>query len=346
VLDTRSTQPTSNSRFATHEHSNRRVKILAFSTDPDYDIRIRELLRELSPEFYKFERTRKWDTFRGIIQKIRRGQYDLVVMEGTGTAGGIAAIVGRILHGTKYIFSSGDAVAPFLAAKWPACRPIFNLYEKTLYRYSSGFIGWTPYLAGRALTMGASRAMTAASWAPYASDPTRLSASRIKLRQKLGIPENALVFGIIGRLAWSERLNYCYGHELVQATLRTDSERICALIVGDGDGKPRLEAMAGKALNHTIFLPGRVPRDQVPDYLSAMDVGSLPQSVDGVGSFRYTTKISEYFSVRLPFITNEIPAAYDFGLRWPLAITRRSALGCTVYRSSSAPHDKCDPGLD
>src|SRR5205807_288262 len=98
------------------------------------------LLRELSPEFYKFERTKKWETFWGIVRKIRSGQYDLVFMEGTGTAGGIAIILGRLLYGTKYIFSSGDAVAPFLAAKWPAGRLLFDFYEKALYRYSSGFI--------------------------------------------------------------------------------------------------------------------------------------------------------------------------------------------------------------
>ena len=50
--------------------------------------------------------------------------------------------------------------------------------------------------------------------------------------------------------------------------------------------------------------------------LSAMDVGSLPQSVDGVGMFRYTTKISEYVQARLPVITTQIPMAYDLGCDW------------------------------
>jgi hypothetical protein len=42
-----------------------------------------------------------------------------------------------------------------------------------------------------------------------------------------------------------------------------------------------------------------------------MDVASLPQSVDGVGSFRYTTKISEYLKARLPIVTGQTPLAYD-----------------------------------
>jgi hypothetical protein len=74
---------------------------------------------------------------------------------------------------------------------------------------------------------------------------------------------------------------------------------------------PYLEKLAGESLGRTIFLTGRVGRAQVPHYLAAMDLASLPQSVDEVGSFRYTTKLPEYRRMRLPLITNQIPMAYD-----------------------------------
>jgi len=48
--------------------------------------------------------------------------------------------------------------------------------------------------------------------------------------------------------------------------------------------------------------------------LCGFDVASLPQSTDAVGSFRYTTKISEYRSLNLPIVTLRIPAAYDLDL--------------------------------
>jgi hypothetical protein len=47
-----------------------------------------------------------------------------------------------------------------------------------------------------------------------------------------------------------------------------------------------------------------------------MDVAGLPQSVDGVGSFRYTTKLSEYLAAGLPVVTGRIPAAYDLDDGW------------------------------
>jgi hypothetical protein len=63
-----------------------------------------------------------------------------------------------------------------------------------------------------------------------------------------------------------------------------------------------------------------VPPEDVPDYLAAFDAASLSQSVDRVGSFRYTTKLSEYLAAELPIITTENPVAYDLdnGYFWRL----------------------------
>ena len=41
--------------------------------------------------------------------------------------------------------------------------PVFGLYEHVLCRLAAGYIGWTPYLAGRAMTYGTKRVMTAAA---------------------------------------------------------------------------------------------------------------------------------------------------------------------------------------
>ena len=110
----------------------------------------------------------------------------------------------------------------------------------------------------------------------------------------------------LGALTWSERYQYCYGLELIRALARAKSDAY-VLIVGDGSGFTHLQQAAGDAIGRNVFFTGRVDRDKVPEYLAAMDLGSLPQSVDQVGGFRYTTKIAEYRSVNLPFITNVNP---------------------------------------
>ena len=88
------------------------------------------------------------------------------------------------------------------------------------------------------------------------------------------------------------------------------------LIVGGGTAIERLRERAGELLGKRVLIPGPVPLEEVLPVLCALDVASLPQSMDGVGMFRYTTKIAEYLAARLPVITNQVPMAYDLGADW------------------------------
>jgi glycosyltransferase involved in cell wall biosynthesis len=294
-------------------------QILALATQGiggDDETRLRCLLSNFSPKFFPFDRNNKRRSFFKLLQIIQLNRPNLVVMEGTGLAGGLAVLLGRLIFNVPYVISSGDAVGPFVAAQKPFLGPFFGFYERILCRLAAGFIGWTPYLTGRALTFGMARAMTAAGWAPFPRTSEEMMASRARVRAELGIQPNALVIGIIGSLAWTNRVGYCYGYELVKAITCLERTDVHALIVGDGDGRERLTRLAGVQLNKTIFLTGRVTRDQIPNYLAAMDIASLPQSVDSVGSFRYTTKLSEYLAAGLPVVTGQIPLAYDFDGDW------------------------------
>ena len=276
----------------------------------DDETRLRDIVSAFRCTVAEFSKHDKRGSARKLLGQLKKRNFDLLVLEGTGIAGGIVAILGRRLYGMPYVVSSGDAVAPFLAARHPAAEPIFRRYEQMLYTYSSGFIGWTPYLVGRALTMGATRGITIPGWAPFRRTSEEMSQSRRSIRQRLGIGDETVVFGIAGSLTWSSRYQYCYGAELVRAA-RKSQGRVAVVIVGDGSGLPKLRELAGDAVDRFIHLPGRVPRDEVPGWLAACDVGSIPQSVDGVGSFRYTTKLSEYMAANLPFVTNQVPMAYD-----------------------------------
>jgi glycosyltransferase involved in cell wall biosynthesis len=158
--------------------------------------------------------------------------------------------------------------------------------------------------------------MTAAGWTRgHASE-----GARERTRERLGIAQDALVVGLVGTLHWNDHVGYAYGAELVQAIRRVQRRDVVVCIVGDGSGRTRLEEMAGEDLGTRVVLAGRVAPEEVPDYLAVFDVGSLSQSVDGVGSFRYTTKLSEYLAARLPILTSEIPLAYDLdeGYLWRL----------------------------
>lgn len=293
--------------LAVYHRAAQRPKLLAFATQDiggNDETRLRALLENHPADWFPFRRAAPFSLLRHILTH----HYELVAMEGTGISGGLLLLLARLLIGQRYLVGSGDAVGPFVSQKQPLLGPLFSLYERLLYGNASGFIGWSPYLTGRALTFGVPRAATAAGWAPAPS----LSTKGPQIRRELSIPEQALVVGIAGSLTWTPRVRYCYGLELVRAAALTPRPDLRFLIVGDGSGRPELR----RHPDPRVILTGHIPRERVPDYLAAMDIASLPQSCDGVGSFRLTTKLSEYLAAGLPVITGQIPTAYDLDDGW------------------------------
>ena len=289
-------------------------RILAFATkgsQTNEELRLRALLEGTGAVFIPYDKKAKRKSFFGVLKRVFAERPDLLVMEGTGLAGGMVCLLARMFGRTRYVVSSGDAVGPFVAAHSMIAGPAFSIYEGLLCRFCDGYIGWTPYLAGRAMTFGAKRAVTASGWAPSPLNETDAMEARRNLRAQLGIPGERIVFGLAGALTWNARRGYCYGLELVQAMSKVKRSDVCALIVGDGSGMEKLKQLAGSRLGQSIFLPGNVAMNDVSKWLAAMDVASLPQSLDGVGSFRYTTKISEYAAAGLPIVTGRLPLAYD-----------------------------------
>lgn len=295
-------------------------RLFAFATQGcggNDEARLRALLSKLEHvEFLPFDYSHKVKSAWNILKRVYTERPNLVVLEGTGLWGGMVLILGKCFFRIPYVVSSGDAVAPFVAQEVPWLGPLFWCYEKTLVRFSDGFIGWTPYLAGRALTLGATRVMTAAGWAPQKVQEADRKNLRDTVRRKLHIPEDALVIGIVGSLALSRRVGYCYGSELVRVAHKVSKKNLRVLIVGEGTGRKFLEQLAGKELGQKIILTGNVPRTQVPAMLSAMDIASLPQSVNQVGAFRYSTKLTEYMAAGLPIVMGEVPMSYDLPGDW------------------------------
>ncbi len=297
--------------MAVYAKASRTARVLTFATQGfggNDEARLCTLVQHLKTATFPFDAKNKRASASALFRTLLADRPKLALMEGTGIAGGLPLLAARLLFGQRYVVSSGDAIEPFVSQKQPLLGPLFGLYERLLYRSAAGFIGWSPYLTGRALTFGAPRAMTAAGWAPQSAPSVRGP----EIRRELNIPTDCLVVGIAGSLTWTPRASYCYGYELVRAAAFTKRQDIRFLIVGEGSGRAELERFP----DPRIILNGFVSRETLPDYLAAMNLASLPQSCDGVGSFRYTTKLSEYLAAGLPVVTGQIPAAYDLDSGW------------------------------
>ncbi len=317
-------------------------RILCFATQGHDHLdarRLRLLLEPLAPESFAFDRASKLRSAIGLARVVRARRPSLVVMEGTGLAGGVTLLILGALLGVPFVVSSGDAVGPYLRLRSYPAGVLGGLYERLLCRRCAGYIGWTPYLVGRALTFGAPRAMTAPGWTR--ARPS--SGAREAVRRRLGIPEDALVVGLAGSLNWRARIGYAYGAELVRAIARVERADVVVCIVGDGPGRERLEELAGEDLGTRVLMTGRVAPEEVADHLAAFDVASLPQSVDGVGSFRYSTKLSEYLEAELPIITGQIPAAYDLALDYCWRLPGSSPWSATYVDALAALLERLTP---
>jgi Glycosyltransferase len=282
--------------------------------------------------FYDLDRNAKKQAFRDLREVIRSRRWRLIYQESTGIAGGLNLLLAP--RDVPFIFSSGDPISGFFrATKGPLYGKVFEAYERALFRACAGFIGWTPYLAGRALEMGARRAVTIEGavdmdvFRPLPPDERRA------IRAGLGIPPDKIVCGLVGSIKWVPRQSYCYGLELVEAARRITRPDMVFLIVGDGDGRALLEQrLTGEAKQRVIFT-GRLPEAEVARAMNAMDLGFITQTLDCLGSYRLTTKLPEYLGCGTPVAMSPIPGYFDY------AETAGWALP-PLHPASSAFHDQ------
>src|SRR5260370_1782799 len=85
-------------------------RILGFATQGaggNEEARLRELFGELSTDIVPFQRRKKISSALEIVEKARSGQYALLAMEGTGSAGGLALLFPRWFGGVPYSVCSG-----------------------------------------------------------------------------------------------------------------------------------------------------------------------------------------------------------------------------------------------
>ena len=101
-----------------------------------------------------------------------------------------------------------------------------------------------------------------------------LPDARVRLREELGIPEDALVVGCISRLHPKKR------NDVVIEAVRTFDEPVHLIIAGDGETERQLREQAAPLGERAHFLPA--PGERIAEVLSAIDVSVFcPSPTEG-----------------------------------------------------------------
>jgi glycosyltransferase involved in cell wall biosynthesis len=135
---------------------------------------------------------------------------------------------------------------------------------------------------------------------PNGANPDRFvphSGDVVRSRLQLG---NRIVVGFVGTLwRW-------HGLELLfRALARLERQDLHLLVVGDGQMRAELEELARTlGIEDRTTLTGKVPHDQMPDYLAAMDVTVLPAERRRHAS---PMKVLEYMAMAKPTVAPGLP---------------------------------------
>lgn len=116
------------------------------------------------------------------------------------------------------------------------------------------------------------------------------------LRKQLGL-ENVLTVGLMGSSIWSEKLQLCYGWELVETIGLLKDKPVRGIMIGGGSGITHLKAFCREhGIEDSIVFLGHVPYEQLPTYLNLMDICLSTQTNDIVGKVRTTGKLPLYLA--------------------------------------------------
>ena len=252
---------------------------------------------------------------RRLVARARDRRYGLIYqrMSVHSYAG---AVVSRHLRIPLVLEYNGSEV--WVAQNWgrPLRYPrLAAAAEETVLRHAHVVVTVSEVLRDELIARGVEPFRVA--FYPNCVDPRLFSpdrfpaAERAALRERLGLPADAVVATFIGTFGrW-------HGVEvLAHAIRRLDDEasdwlrerRLRFLIVGDGLRAPEARAILGDAVGRLVVMPGLVPQEEAPAYLAISDILLSPHvaNEDQSRFFGSPTKLFEYMAMARPIVASAL----------------------------------------
>lgn len=116
------------------------------------------------------------------------------------------------------------------------------------------------------------------------------------LRGELGL-DGVLTVGLVGSSVWSERLQWCYGMELVEVVRMLKGLPVIGVMIGNGSGIERLRSKCREyGIENRVQFWGYVPYQELPGRLNVIDVCLSTQTNNLAGQVRTTGKLPLYLA--------------------------------------------------
>lgn len=133
------------------------------------------------------------------------------------------------------------------------------------------------------------------------------SLVRKEYREKLHLSEEEVLIGATGAL--TERKNHIFLLDLV-SKLKKQNKKIKLLILGEGDRRSCLEDyISANNLGDDVFLPGS--SNEIPQWLSAMDVYAMPSLTEGLPIGAVEAQANGLYCILSDKIPNDVDLSDD-----------------------------------
>lgn len=274
-----------------------RAKMFAQRLPSDWEIR------------FNYRPVQKWKGIVPFIQSALSFRPDIIYVMDTAYTGVLAGCVAKQLTKCVLITDTGDVAHELAKSSGNYSSQqlaLINWIEQMAIKYSDSLIVRGSYHKSHLEKQDINKV----SFIPDGVDMDaikQLDAST--LRRQLGI-DNYLVVGMLGTMIWSDRHHMCYGWDIVEALGLLKNMPVKALLVGDGDGRAILENRVRELdIADRVIFAGQVPYDDIPAYISAMDICVSTQSNDLVGMVRTTGKLPLYLAYGKYVIATDVGEA-------------------------------------
>jgi glycosyltransferase involved in cell wall biosynthesis len=131
-------------------------------------------------------------------------------------------------------------------------------------------------------------------------------------REQIGVRRDEILVGGVGTMPWNPRRHFCFGWDLIEALPRLRDLPVRGLLIGDGDGRAKLETRARElGVSDRVIFTGRIPYADLPRAINALDICLLTQMNSLISWIRTTGKLPLYLACDRYVIATAVGAAAE-----------------------------------